>query len=291
MLNHIDAIASRYRETLLQTKKSLMEIIQNDIKMKDGNTEVFMSIVEQSMEGIINNWVSGKKYTRTLFMGQVMGDMYPQEAVELSLSVDSIINILDDILDENLDKNTNAAYIVEIIRILAVFTSKLSDETQRKSVENYFNKIISIAIGEQVYKNMIKNENNPEKIIDLITEVYACRSLDMDIFVELPLLEISLSPSDVSRMLVLGRHFRTLNLIKKDIDDIERDRIAETETGVTLSIEKGNPIEILRTITERVVADSKQINLDEQTHLADNFKKMIENEKQEINKRLERIKY
>lgn len=286
----IESIVENYRKTLLQTKESLMEIIQNDIKMKDVDTELFTSVLEQSMEKIIQNWLSGRKYIRTLFINQVMGDIYPQKTTSLSLSIDAFINILDDLLDENLDKPTKTAYIVEFIRIMAIFTSRISDSVQRERIERCFNKLISIAIGETIYRNLIKNENNTEKLIELVKEVYTYVSLDIDIFIELPLLEMSFEQNEINKLVSLGRHFRMLNLIKKDIDDIEHDKKSGTDTGVTLALEKDNSKEIINSVADKIVSASRQIFLDKEHQFADNFKKMIEQEKLEIGKRLEKIK-
>ena len=285
----IESAGKIYRETLLQTKKSLMEIIQNDLKLK-GELDTFTSILEQATEKIIQNWLSGKKYIRTLFMHRVMEDHYPQKAIQLSLSIDAIINILDDILDEDLDNQTKTAYIVEFIRTMAIFTSKISDPYRAKMIERYFNKIISIAIGEKIYKNLIKNETGAEKTKRLLLEVYTCRSLDMDIFVELPLLEIQFKSKDVDKMLILGRHFRILNLIKKDIDDIEHDKRGGIDTGVTLAFEKENPKELIKSVADKIVADSKQTSLGSEECFADKFKKMIEEERHEIEDRLKSVK-
>ena len=81
----------------------------------------------------------------------------------MSLIIDTIINILDDILDENMETEEKAMYIVEFIRIFSLYNNI------------HFKKI---------YNNTIVRERTDEYAEDLYNETYALVN-DIKAFLEL----------------------------------------------------------------------------------------------------------
>ena len=243
--------------------------------------EEIKNILIISTKNITTKWANGKKFVRTYFAKKAIPE-YPEEVFNLSISIDAMINILDDLYDEILDKQAKALYVVELLRTISLFSSKkLNDKTQ-KAVHDYFNKIIIIAATEKIYTEMMKNEVDVQKNINFSYILYNLRSTDMDIFVEIPLIEkFGDKDENISK---IARIFRALNLIKKDIIDIEHDKENKIETVITLLLNKFGP-DLIKSIIKLYENDIEKIKVSGENGIFfNNFIKMIDEEKQEIEK-------
>ena len=282
----MDKIIEVYKGTVNETLADIYRILKYDIEIGDSEIYAqFKKILNLSCENIIERWSLGKKYVRTLFAREAFPN-YPDDILRLSLSIDVIVNLLDDVLDEEINKQDKILYIVELVRALALYNYQRFEKDIQNSVGNYFNKIISIAVAENFYRNLIEKEENPEKILDYSIKVYDCRSLDIDIFVEMPLLKLyaGLEKGAINKIIQIGRTFRALNLIKKDIVDIEHDRKNDIGTVVILLHDKGDSFkDYIKGLLETYSKKFDTIIVDNQLkEIRDNFYEMIKNEKQNI---------
>ena len=105
-------------------------------------------------------------------------------------------------------------------------------------MEHYFNKLIALAIAEDHYKNFIKKEIRIERIIKYSIESYGIRSLDIDIFNEIALINYKTPNKKIEKIKKIGRIFRIVNIIKKDIEDIKYDARNNIETIITVMTRK-----------------------------------------------------
>ena len=99
----MDEIIEVYKETIDETLDDIHRILEYDIGID--NFEIFAQfekILETSCKNITEKWSLGKKYVRTLFAKQAFSN-YPSNILKLSLSIDVIVNLLDDILDEEIE--------------------------------------------------------------------------------------------------------------------------------------------------------------------------------------------
>ena len=169
---------------------------------------------------------------------------YPMDSLNLSISIDAMINIFDDLIDENLERQTKNYYFLEIFRMLANYHYQASNENLRFHMGNYFNKLIMIASLEKHFYDSIKNEKRDDNVLKTTTHIYDIRSLDIDIFIEIPLLA-----SDTIRfkddVLKVARIYRVLELLKKDILDIEHDIENGLETLITIFWDRKNHLKKL----------------------------------------------
>jgi len=289
----MDEIIEVYTKTIDETLDDIHRILEYDIGID--NFEIFAQfkkILETSCKNITEKWSLGKKYVRTLFAKQAFSN-YPSNILKLSLSIDVIVNLLDDILDEEINKQDKILYVVELVRALAVYNCQKYEKNIQDSVANYFNKIIAIAVAENFYRNLIEKEDNTEKILDYSTKVYDCRSLDIDIFIEIPLLNLydNLEKENIKNIIKIGRIFRALNLIKKDIGDIEHDRKNDIWTAVMLLQNKGNSFkDYIKDLLEIYSKKIETIIIDTQLkEIRDNFYEMIKNEEQNIENMLNKL--
>ena len=74
-------------------------------------------ILNLSSENVTKKWLSGKKYIRTDFVKKAFSKFYPYKQIDISILIDAMINILDDILDEELNLKEKALYVIEFLRI------------------------------------------------------------------------------------------------------------------------------------------------------------------------------
>ena len=87
-------VISIYKKSVDTNLKDIISILK---KLDIRNPEVFLSckkILNLSADNIINKWLSGRKYSRTVFVKQAFGKFYPKKYIEISISIDAMINIL-----------------------------------------------------------------------------------------------------------------------------------------------------------------------------------------------------
>lgn len=274
-----------YRNTVKENLSSIEKILKSDIGIE--NPEIIKKmgdVLQMSSDNLVSKWKDSRKYMRTFFVKKAFPE-YPEDIIKISVSLDAIINLLDDILDEKMGKNLKSLYIVELIRIISIYNYQNLEKKYSETVGNYFNKIISIAILEDFYKDFIKKENDSKKILDLSIQIYNCRSLDMDIFTEIPLIRLyNKIDDDLLKVIKVSRIFRALNLIKKDIKDAQHDKDNEVETVITLLYDSDDFNNVVNKLIAHYKNTSDKIESDKKdlSTIISNFKEMIKNETSEI---------
>lgn len=227
-----------YQKTIKNNLKDIILILKKcNIKHSTINSS-YRKILTSSCENLTDKWLSQRKYLRTLFVKEAFSEFYPKKYIEFSLSIDVIVNILDDLLDEKINDREKTLYIIEFLRIFSLYNRNQPKKSIQIAVMHYFNKLITLAIAENYYKNLIKKETKMEKIIKYSTESYNIRSLDIDIFNEIAFIDCKISYKKNEIIKKIGKIFRAVNIIKKDIKDIEYDIKNNIETTITVMIKK-----------------------------------------------------
>ncbi len=285
----LERILAMYKEVTAEHILELGGIINNEIGISDPNMpKMGESLMNMSAEKIMERWKTGKKYLRTVNVAKAIPN-YPEEVLKLSVSVDAIVNNLDDLLDESLDINEKTLYIVEVIKLFSMFNYQSPDQTMRNAIAKYFNKLISVALLEKVYYDMMKSSHNSERPLEHIAPLYDCRSLDIDIFVELPMIRMSADRTAIESVINSGRCFRALNLIKKDIKDFQHDKEQNIATVITIFHGDKERLRSLIDASVRHYLDkSKRVEHEGRFKEAiDNYRIMAENEAIEIRRAME----
>lgn len=193
--------------------------------------EKYRDVLVTSSEMIVSKWESGEKYIRTQFVTLAFGDRYPKDRLETSIAIDAMINILDDLLDERLTEDQKKLYVLEYLRAFSVFSKQQVDESLQEDLGTYFNKLITLAIAEGEFLERVKAHDDLGAVVDDSFELLLIRSLDIDVFVELAAGK-GVNDEKLARLKQAARLFRTINMLKKDIIDIDHDRENEQETMV-----------------------------------------------------------
>ncbi len=214
-----------------------IEKILKDLKISDVSISIYREILKQSSSILPNKWQSGRKYSRTLFVQNALGKSYPKKYSALSLSVDSMVNILDDLLDEQLKKEEKEGYVVEFLRIFSYF-EKNANFKMNKIMSLYINKLITLAVAEKFYQKFIENKKDIKKIVELSANLLVCRGMDIDIFLEIGILDKKIEHLGKKKIGEIARLFRALNILKKDIADIKHDQKNGQKTVVTIVLSK-----------------------------------------------------
>ena len=286
-------IVSIYKRSVDTNLKDISLILKKlDIK----NPEIFLSckkILNLSADNVINKWLSGRKYSRTVFVKQAFGKFYPKKYIEISMSIDAMINILDDLVDEEVNDKEKTLYIFEFSRIFSLYNFKKPKEKIQFSAGHGFNKLISLAIAEKVYQKMIVKEKDVKKIMEYSIQIFGCRSTDIDVFNEIALTDVK-NNNAARKIKKMGRIFRANNIFKKDIKDINYDKKMGLRTIVTLMSSKKdyNFLEYAEQLSDKFLEKAKKIrsstkslNIKYRTPI-ENYYKMIEKDKREIIKLL-----
>ncbi|MFC1678204.1 hypothetical protein ACFLZ9_00525 [Patescibacteria group bacterium] len=197
----------------------------------------YKQVLTMSSKNISGKWKSGRKYARTLFVKRAFSKNYPEKITELSLTIDAMVNILDDFYDEKMSQDEKALYIIEYLRVFALYSNINPDKKIQKAVGLYFNKLITLAVAENIYLVQIKKEKALDKIIEYSAGLLLCRSMDIDIFNEVALVNYK-DKKLANKTMLMGRIFRAINILKKDIVDIEYDKKNNLESVVTHVFDK-----------------------------------------------------
>lgn len=273
-----------YEEVTEYHISELTSIIAKDIGVSDKAVgELGRSLLILSAEKIMDRWKTGKKYLRTLHALKAMPN-YPEEIFKLSVSIDAIVNNLDDLIDENLDNEAKTLYVVEVIKLFSMFNYQNADQETKNLIANYFNKLISIALLEKFYYGLIKSGHNAERPLEHVLPLYDCRSLDMDIFVELPMMKTSGGVKSMKDVVEVARCFRALNLLKKDISDFQHDKEQGQSTLMTIFYhDKMRLRSIIETMVVHYLDKSRKLDSgDEFKGIVENYQRMSEEEAKEV---------
>lgn len=228
-------------ETLIERYLSMVELnlscVDDTVHEEDGQTPL-EQMIRRAAGNLTEKWRRGRKTLRTEVAYRALSG-YPDSTLNTSLTLDAVINLLDDIYDEALGKEEMAFYIVELIRAIANMEHLVEDEV-RAAVERYFNKILVIAFSEMHYRTGIKEPVSYEEKLSSVIGCYEAKSTDMDVFIELPLRAKGLDIETTSRYMQLGRVHRAVSIIVKDLEDLEHDAEAGEETPVVLLFREGD---------------------------------------------------
>ncbi|MCK4702805.1 hypothetical protein KAT55_05560, partial [Candidatus Bathyarchaeota archaeon] len=175
-------------ETLIERYLSMVELnlsdIDDTVHENDDQTPL-EQMIRRAAGNLTEKWRRGRKTLRTEVAYRALRG-YPDSTLNTSLTLDAMINLLDDIYDEALGKEEMALYIVELIRTIANM-NHLVEDRERTAMEQYFNKILVIAFSEMHYRTRIKESVSYEEKLSSVIKCYEVKSTDMDVFIELPL--------------------------------------------------------------------------------------------------------
>lgn len=276
-------IINLYNDSVYNNLKMIDQILISDIGLNDPNLiELFSKVLQSSKNGLVEKWASGKKYLRTISVIKAFPE-YPMNSLNLSISIDAMINVFDDLFDENLEKHIKNFYLVEIFRLLANYHYQGFNENLKFYVGNYFNKLIMIALLEKHFYSLMMNEKEKGHLLKNAAYVYDIRSLDIDIFVEIPLLAAN-NIQFKDDVLKVARIFRALELLKKDFLDVEYDLENGQETLFTMFWNhKVNLRNLISKLTGLYLERTKNIMCSECSKIiVDNFILMGESEANKI---------
>ena len=275
-----------------ETEKFLA-FLEKEIEKREMEEELFASsrqILEKISASVISKWLSGRKYCRTFFLQEAFGSLYPSSYTSISLFLDALVNISDDIFDEPLEKKEISLYMAECLKLLSLLNSSPRISQLQPELGIYFSKLLSLVMAENFYKEKISQSRDDERILEDSAKLLLIRAQDIDIFTEIALLDFD-SQKDLDLIKEIARIFRAINIFKKDIKDLDYDLSRNIKTIVTILRDKDidfknytqDLLEVLEIkVKELSVPQNKDLKLPFQ-----NFQKMIEEERVEILKIIE----
>lgn len=226
-------IEGQYEKELDENILRIEKIIK-DLQLEDKlPILLYKDILSKSMQVVTNNWRTQKKYCRTLFVMKILENEYSKKNLSTSINLDAMINILDDLFDENLDLQRRKLYILEYLRIFPNFIETYNEDASREQIASYFNKLITLAMAEQSYLNQIKSTSDLDEIIKTSAELLITRAMDIDVFANLGVSGKKWSGEQLKNYRNNIRIFRALNILKKDLLDIQDDLEKNQESLVT----------------------------------------------------------
>jgi len=242
------------------------------------------TLLKTSQYKTTQNWVLGKKTIRTLHVAQAFSENYPEDILRTSIEIDAIVNHLDDLFDEKLDKKNKVPPIIEIFRLLANSYRIDLNREMKSAISKYYDNIVVVAASEGYYYDLIKSSRDVNEMFEYSKSLYDCRSLDMDVFVELPAIRLHADADELTNLKKIARAYRSLNLIKKDMKDYEHDIKNENETIITLLSERKLELEdVIKRLSRHYMKISNDVPIKGKFSLViANFRSMIKRENRDL---------
>ncbi len=226
-------ILESYRKSLNFNLNFIKGVLSSDNLAIYDFLEQIESLLSDSLENIAKKWEDNKKHARTELVMKGFSDDYPIKNLNISIMMDAMINILDDIYDENLEKNEKGLYIIEFLRVFATLNFEGLSGFMQDSIYKYFNRLITIPIAEKsIYKELI-SEDEYSKIITHSINLLNIRSVDVDFFVDAALDLSGFNDKENKLITNTFRKFRAINIFQKDINDVNHDIQSGQNTPVT----------------------------------------------------------
>jgi len=216
---------------------------------------------------------------------EAFGSFYPSSYTSVSLFLDALVNISDDLCDEPLEKEEISLYMAECLKLLSLLNSSSQASLLQPGLGVYFSKLLSLVMAENFYREKISQSGGYKQIVEDSSKLLLIRAQDIDVFTEIALLDLD-SQKDLDLIKKIARIFRAINIFKKDIKDLDYDLSRNIKTIVTILRDKDidfknytqDLLEILETkVKELSVPQNKDLESPFQ-----NFQIMIEREKEEI---------
>jgi len=224
-------LISIYQESVKENLKDIKGILERLGMFNPELEKAYEQALTMTSRNITGKWEVGRKYTRTHFSQKAFAQYYPEEYLQLSLCIDAMVNILDDIYDEDMNKEVRGLYLVEFLRIFSLYNSNDLSKNILPKVGLYFNELITLAVAEEVYLKIIEGEKDTDKIIKFSATLLLCRAMDINIFNEIAL--ANYNDNGKENIKLIGRIFRAINILKKDVKDIEYDKSNNMVSVVT----------------------------------------------------------
>ncbi len=276
-----------YKRTVKNNVSDIKKIL-NALNLNDIPVSLYEKKFKATINSVTSRWENKEKYCRTLFVQKALGSKYPKNKTEISLSVDAMVNILDDFLDENLSKEKKEIYIFEFLRIFSVYCQKTNQKVNRL-ISFYINELITLAAVEKFYQENLLKEKNHQEINKKAINLLLSRGMDIDIFLQISFLNKRINSKETNKIKSIARIFRAINILKKDICDIDHDRENGMESVVTIILAKNknkfkNHInDFINLLEERLQNQIKGLNKENFSYeISKRFQQMIKKEKAEI---------
>jgi len=286
-------LISIYQKTTKENLRNIDSILKSIGIRKKDILPTYRKILDLSAGKITNKWLSEEKYCRTYFVKKAFRNLYPEKHTKLSLTIDAMVNILDDLLDESLKEKEKEIYVIEFLRVFSIYNKEVFSKDISQMLSDYLEKLITLAVAEKVYQKQISLEKNIKTIANKSAELLICRGMDIDIFVSIALLKYKKwKTADLIKK--IARIFRAIDILKKDIKDIKHDKENKIKTIITLLLEKKR-IDfsqyislLLDLLTEKIEQELEGYDLSAhkshpQFQPVYNFYRLIEQEKKEVN--------
>jgi hypothetical protein len=226
-------ISNLYFETVNESIDLLTDILEQININNSTHKEELSDVLKASAQNIISKWKNHEKTLRTKVIYDILPN-YPDHLLKKSLLLDAMVNILDDIYDEILTKEQRSIYIIELLRILVLFNQEDKFTSYSNEVSNYFNKLLCVAMLENIYKEKIEKSPTFDDVVKYSIECYNSKSMDIDIFIELPLLEMGVDSDRIGELTSLINVYRALYIIFKDVSDLEHDKKNDIKTPIVI---------------------------------------------------------
>ena len=273
--NDLEKNVKLYQDSIKENLEIINDILLS-INFKDKNlTKQYVQILKHSASQITQKWSSKKKYCRTLFIQRALQEYYPKQYTLISLQIDSLVNILDDLLDEDMNRKIKMLYMIEFSRIFSLHEGNCPEKF-KQMLKKYINQLITLAVAEEYYQKMIQKESDFQKIVKISTDLLLCRAMDIDIFTKIGLAKFDIPINKKNIIEEAARIFRAINILKKDIDDISHDQENNIKTMTIIILLKNN-IDFHSYITH--VADKLNQKL---KNILDNYESTLSSKEQFI---------
>jgi|GEM_PF-2146786 hypothetical protein len=221
--------------------------------------------LDDVLRGCITDWENERKSLRTTAvvnaLGHAVDGTVPTVCLDVLVSLDAVINVLDDIIDDSApSKADKIGYTANAAFATTLLYGSLPDSVRERATEQLFEYLTQLFQTPRVESELLagmQRKTSREDQVAVATEIYQYRGLDIDAFVELALLLYTDSTqSDMEPSVRQALHedlvtYRARRLLFKDVYDIQRDYRDDDVTPVLARVEAtGDPAVVETFITD-----------------------------------------
>jgi len=203
---------------------------------------------------LIEKWSKECKVFRTEYAWKAI-PIHPTNTLPLSVLLDAILNILDDLSNkQNVD-----VYAIELAKLISLLCLQDNFYKHRNRISEYFQKILCVKGLEAVYYDAIRQSKSFDYKLFFTIKCYSLKSMDVDIFFELPLTDLSLE-TGVEWVVKLARMFRAIDMIKRDSEAFYSDFQNQIDTPLVIACRQYDLNKFIQSMYEHYLSEVLKIS-------------------------------
>ena len=184
-----------------------------------------------------NKEKSGRKRSRTDIVRRAFAHLYPENVESFSRLIDRFTDICDDLHDDHSMKIQEKQILIASVahNLWEILESKSRERFEELAL--HLRRMIYIQAAEHELLEALKQTSGLSRLEEILLKNYLVRSMVLDVFTRVAAIDrVGYTPEALVKA---GRLYLAVDLLNKDIRDIEHDRENGTLSPILILQDKG----------------------------------------------------